>query len=92
MRWLRRYWIVFSVAVVLMLAVGFGTPQGVALWLGEPGDGFVAGTYSETLAPWLGRLWLPLMIGLLVFAVWFPLHLRRWWPWERPREQGRRDE
>lgn len=41
-------------------------------WLGVAPDG-TGGTVGVTL----------LAVALLGFAVWYPLHLRRWWPWER---------
>ncbi len=86
-QWLRRWWPMFTVLAALLLVVGFGGPEGVALI--DPG---VGGTYSEWWRDVLGTQngdvtpgWVILTVILLGFAVWFPGHLLRWWPWERPR-------
>lgn len=82
--WFRLYW-------PLLLLVGvpalFGVPQGLALWF--PGAG---GTASEWTRDVLGvaggapgaRFWVFLTCWIAL-ALWFPLHLLRWWPWERRR-------
>lgn len=83
--WLRRWWPFYVALAVLAFAV----PEAVAL--ATPGDG---GTLSEMTREWLGTseggvtaAWVALTVVLVGFAVWFPLHLRRWWPWERPRDE-----
>ena len=84
--WLRAWWPLWLV----VLGVGFVGPEAVALV--SEGEG---GTLSEMTRPWLGLDpdgsgmtvgWVGLTVVLLGFAVWFPLHLRKLWPWERPRE------
>lgn len=86
--WLRRWW---PLALVLA-ALGFAVPEAIAL--ADDGRG---GTLSEMSREWLGVA--PdgtggavgvtvLTLVLAGFAVWFPLHLRRWWPWERPDDDG----
>lgn len=83
--WLRTHWRAFTALAALLLLVGFGVPEAVAIV--HPG---VGGTYSEVLRSWLGTEdggagwgWWALTAVLVTFAVWFPVHLRRWWPWER---------
>lgn len=84
-QWLRRWWPLWLAVV----ALGFAVPETVALVSG--GDG---GTLSEMTREWLGLApdgagmtvgWVVLTVILAGFAVWFPVHLRRGWPWERPR-------
>ena len=89
--WLRAHWRAFTVLAALLLVVGFGVPEAIAIV--HPGEG---GTYSEVLRGWLGTEdggagwgWWLLTAILAGFAVWFPIHLRSWWPWERPREPDR---
>src|SRR5690606_3800527 len=86
--WLRRWWPLWLV----LLAAGFAVPETVALASG--GDG---GTLSEMTREWLGvapdgtggTVGLVVLSVLLAgFAVWYPLHLRRWWPWERSQDGG----
>lgn len=84
--WLAAWWPLWLAVVGL----GFVGPEAVALV--SDGEG---GTLSEMTRKWLGLNpdgsgmtvgWVVLTVVLLGFAVWFPLHLRKWWPWERPRE------
>lgn len=81
--WLRTwYWPLWIVAVVL----SFGIPEAIAIV--HPGAG---GTKSERWRAWLGIdpprrrrrfAWAGLVAVVVGFAVWFPLHLQRAWPWE----------
>lgn len=82
--WLRRWW---PLALVLA-ALGFIIPEAIAL--AHSGDG---GTLSEMSREWLGVapdgtggtvgvVVLAVLLG--GFAVWYPAHLKRLWPWERP--------
>lgn len=84
--WLRVWWPLFLV----LAALAFAAPETIALV--DPGDG---GTLSEWTRDQLGIAtdgtggtvgWVVLTVVLAAFAVWFPVHLRRGWPWERPRE------
>ena len=75
------------------MVCGFAVPQTVALVAGEPGDGFVAGTFSETLGGWLGTssgaatvAWVVFTVLVLVGALWWTVHARLGWWWERPRD------
>lgn len=79
--WLRRYWPV-GLAVAALAFVG---PEAVAIV--ADGEG---GTLSEWSRDQLGTSdgqatmgWWALTAVLAGFAVWFPVHLRRAWPWER---------
>lgn len=81
--WLRVWWPMF----VVLGALAFAVPETIALV--APGDG---GTLSEMTREWLGIAadgtggtvgWVILTVVLGGFAVWFPVHLRRGWPWER---------
>lgn len=83
--WLRRWWPLW----LALLGLGFAIPETVALLY--PGDG---GTLSEMTREWLGlgpdgggvtAGWVVLTVALAGFAVWFPAHLLKLWPWERPR-------
>jgi hypothetical protein len=83
--WLRRWWPMFTALAGLMLVCGFGAPEAVAVW--NPG---VGGTYTESIQDWLGVGqgqttvgWVVLTALLAGFAIWFPVHLRNGWPWER---------
>lgn len=80
-RWLRTYW-----PVGLALAMlAFAGPE--AFGIIADGEG---GTLSEWSRDALGTSqgaatagWWTLTALLAAFAVWFPLHLRKKWPWER---------
>jgi len=79
--WLRRYWPV-GLAVAGLAFVG---PEAFAIV--HDGDG---GTLSEWSRDQLGTSsgqatagWWTVTGLLAAFAVWFPVHLRRGWPWER---------
>lgn len=79
--WLRRYWPV-GLAVAALAFVG---PEAFAIV--SDGEG---GTLSEWSRDQLGTStgqatagWWTLTAVLAGFAVWFPVHLRRGWPWER---------
>jgi hypothetical protein len=81
--WLRRYWPV-GLAVAALAFVG---PEAFAI--AYQGDG---GTLSEWTRDQLGTSdgqatigWWALTAVLAGFAVWFPVHLRHGWPWERQR-------
>src|SRR5690606_3466383 len=83
--WLRRWWPLWLVVV----ALGFAVPETVALV--SNGEG---GTLSEMTREWLGVGdgqitvgWVVMTVAMAGFAVWFPAHLLRWWPWERPRDR-----
>jgi hypothetical protein len=91
--WLRRWWPLFTALAGMLLLVGFGAPETVAIW--HPGEG---GTYTESIQDWLGVGegqttvgWVVLTVLLAGFAVWFPLHLKgNILPWEKrraPREE-----
>jgi hypothetical protein len=79
--WFRRYW-----PIGLALAgLAFAGPETLAIIL--DGEG---GTLSEWTRDQLGTSdgqatagWWTLTAALAAFAVWFPIHLRRGWPWER---------
>lgn len=84
--WLRRWW-PFYVALALL---AFAVPEAVAL--ASPGDG---GTLSEMTREWLGINpdgtggtigWIAMTTVVAGFALWWAGHLRKWWPWERPRD------
>jgi hypothetical protein len=82
-QWLRRYWPV-GLAVAALAFVG---PEAFAII--SQGEG---GTLSEWTRDQLGTSdgqatagWWTLTALLAAFAVWFPIHLRRGWPWERRR-------
>lgn len=84
--WLRRYWPV-GLAVAALAFVG---PEAFAIV--SDGDG---GTLSEWTRDQLGTSegqatagWWALTAVLAAFAVWFPVHLRRGWPWERGDRPG----
>jgi hypothetical protein len=86
--WLRRWWIAWTVLAGVLLLVGFGVPEVIAI--ADPGQG---GTYTESLQEWLGTTdggagwgWWALAAVLVGFVAWFLPHLRGWWPWERRRE------
>lgn len=84
--WLRTwYWPLYIVVAIL----GFAIPEAIAIV--SKGDG---GTKSDKWREWLGvgannqskdlRVgWGILAAVLILFAIWFPVHLREWWPWER---------
>jgi len=83
--WLRRWWPFYLV----LGALAFAVPETVAL--ASPGDG---GTLSEMTREWLGISpdgtggtigWAVLTVALAGFAIWFPVHLRKGWWWERPK-------
>lgn len=83
-RWLRTW---FWPAWLTVLAVSFAVAETWALV--HPGRG---GTMSERKREWLGihgkdkdiRVgWAVMTVALAVFAVWYPVHLMEWWPWER---------
>lgn len=85
--WLRRWWPLWTVLV----ALGFAVPETVALV--STGEG---GTLSEMTREWLGLApdgggmtagWVALTVALAGFAVWFPVHLKKGWPWERSRRK-----
>ena len=86
--WLRRWWPLWLALVVL----GFAVPETVALV--STGEG---GTLSEMTREWLGLDpdgagttvgWVILTVILAGFAVWFPVHLKKGWWYERPRRKG----
>jgi hypothetical protein len=84
--WLRRWW---PLGLVIA-ALAFAVPETIAIV--APGEG---GTLSEMTREWLGTEsggvtagWVVLTVLLGGFAVWFPVHLRRGWPWERRREDS----
>lgn len=75
---------------MVLVALGFAVPETVALV--STGEG---GTLSEMTREWLGMSpdgtggtigWTVLTVVLAGFAVWFPVHLRKGWPWERRRD------
>lgn len=83
--WLRRWWPLW----VVLAALGFIVPEAVAL--ADDGRG---GTLSEMSREWLGVA--PdgtggavgvavLAVALLGFTVWFPVHIKRGWWYERPK-------
>lgn len=83
--WLRRWWMLY----LALVALGFAVPETIALI--HAGDG---GTLSEASRDWLGISpdgtggavgWTALTVALVGFAAWYVGHLRKWWPWERPR-------
>lgn len=85
--WLRRWWPLW----IVLVALGFAVPETVALV--SPGDG---GTLSEMTREWLGISadgggwtagWVVLTAALAAFAVWFPVHLKKGWWYERPRRK-----
>lgn len=83
--WLRRWWPLGLAAAALAFAV----PETIAII--APGEG---GTLSEMTREWLGTEggaatvpWVVVTVLLAGFAVWFPVHLRRGWPWERRRDE-----
>lgn len=85
--WLRRWWPLWLVVV----ALGFAVPETVALV--SNGEG---GTLSEMTREWLGldpdgggmtAGWVVLTVVLAGFAVWFPVHLKKGWWYERPRRK-----
>lgn len=82
--WLRAWWPLWLAVV----GIGFVGPEAVALI--SEGEG---GTLSEMTREWLGLSpdgagmtvgWVALTAVLVGFAVWFPIHLKRGWWWERP--------
>lgn len=82
-QWLRRYWPA-GLAVALLAFVG---PEAFAIV--SDGEG---GTLSEWSRDQLGTSdgqatagWWTLTGVLAAFAIWFPVHLRRGWWWERRR-------
>jgi len=84
--WLRRWWPLW----LALVGLGFAVPETVALV--STGEG---GTLSEMTREWLGMSpdgtggtigWVALTVVLAGFAVWFPIHLRKGWPWERRRD------
>lgn len=88
--WLRRWWPLFTALAALVLVVGFGGPETVAV-----ADSGIGGTYTEWIQDALGTAdgdatwgWWVLTGGLVLFTVWFPVHLRNGWPWERKADRG----
>jgi hypothetical protein len=92
--WIRRWWPIFTVLLALLVVVGFGGPETVAVV--DPGAG---GSYTESLR-WLGTedggtspvFWA--VTGVLVttgltVGVYLPVHLVRGWPWEKRRPRAR---
>ena len=86
--WLRIWWPLFLVVGALAFAI----PETIALI--SPGDG---GTLSEMTRDLLGISpdgtggtigWTVLTVALAAFVVWFSVHLRKGWWYERPRDRG----
>lgn len=76
---------------MVLVALGFAVPETIALV--STGEG---GTLSEMTREWLGLApdgggmtagWVALTVLLAGFAVWFPIHLKKGWPWERSRRK-----
>lgn len=81
--WFRRYWPI-GLAVA---GLAFAGPETAAILINGEG-----GTLSEWSRDQLGTTdgqatagWWALTAALAAFAVWFPVHLRRGWWWERRR-------
>lgn len=79
--WLRRYWPLYLVIVVL----GFAVPETIAII--SSGDG---GTLSELTRDWIGTSqgqasggWIAMTVIGALFGAWWIGHTRRLWPWEK---------
>lgn len=74
---------------MVLVALGFAVPETIALV--STGEG---GTLSEMTREWLGVDdgqitvgWVVMTAAVAGFAVWWPGHLLKLWPWERPRDR-----
>lgn len=88
--WLRTYWKWFTATLLAVFVVGFGIPEIVGI--ANPG---VGGTYTESIQDWTGIPegavtggWIGITMLLAGLAVWFPVHLQGWWPWEKDPGEG----